>query len=83
MNNCYAWGCIAEKHVCKIIPEYYKKGYHDAIDDVEKAMKLAEVVESQPTFSGEITLNKYNDPAKFTEHLSKMHKIRFFEEETL
>lgn len=55
----------------------YTKGYADAIDDVQEAMRLAEVTESQPTFAGGIVFNSYNDPKKFVEELKRLRDKRF------
>lgn len=55
----------------------YEQGYFDAIEDVERAMKEAEVTESQLDFAGNIIFNSYNDPKKFVEALKILKAKRF------
>jgi hypothetical protein len=55
----------------------FENGYYAAIEDVETAMTLAEVTESQPTFGGGIVFNTYNHPQKFVAELKKLRDQRF------
>lgn len=47
--------------------DFYEKGYWDAIDDVQAAMKTAEV-----TTFGPMGLFSFNDPKKFVEALKEL-----------
>lgn len=49
----------------------YEKGYFDAIDDVEKAFKAAEV-----TTLGPAGLLSYCEPSKFVAELAKLKNKR-------
>ena len=52
--------------------EKYERGYDDAIDDVQEAMKQAEVTR----FDGN-TFESFNDPKLFVEKLKELRKKRF------